>query len=211
MAPNFTVPPLSSTTRLHGCIAAGLLIAAGGGSATAQTHVALPEVTISAYQVPVETVNAGAAVTVLHGSELRLNGIPTVAEALRGVPGVEVTQSGSRGTLTQVRIRGSDANHVLVMVDDVQMNRLDAGDFDFANFGVEAIDRIEVLRGPQSGIYGSGAQAGVISITTKSGARPGQARNRDLGRSRFAQDRLRSPTVRAARWDRSTARSPCRI
>ncbi len=151
-------------------MAAGSLFAiAAAGSAAAQAPVALPEITISAHQVPIESSRSGVAVSVLQGDDLRARGITSVADALREVPGVDVNATGSPGSLTQVRIRGADANHVLVLVDDVPMNRLDAGDFDFANFGVEAIERIEVLRGPQSGIYGSNAQAGVISIITKSG------------------------------------------
>jgi vitamin B12 transporter len=137
-------------------------------SASAQTTV-LPDVVISANQTPQPADRVGASVTVLLGDQLRAQGIETVADALRTVPGVHVQTSGSKGSLTQVRIRGGDANHVLVQIDGVPTNRLDAGDFDFADFLVDDIDRIEVVRGPQSGIYGGNAHTGVISIFTKSG------------------------------------------
>lgn len=136
--------------------------------AFAQTS-ALPETVISANQVPQPADRVGASVTVLKGDELRAQGVETVADALRTVPGVHVQTSGSKGSITQIRIRGGDANHVLVQIDGVPTNRLDAGDFDFADFLVDDIDRIEVIRGPQSGIYGGNAHTGVISIYTKSG------------------------------------------
>lgn len=137
-------------------------------AASAQT-TALPDVVISANQTPQEADRVGASATVLRGEELRARGIETLADALREVPGVVVTQAGSKGSFTQVRIRGGDANHLLVQIDDVPVNRLDSGDFDFADFLIDDVERIEVVRGPQSGLYGGNAHSGVISIYTKSG------------------------------------------
>ncbi len=135
----------------------------------AQT-IALPDVVISANQVPQPADRVGASVTVLQGDELRRRGVETVADALRTVPGVHVSNAnGNKGGLTQVRIRGSAASHIQVMIDDVPIGRLDGGDFDFADFLVDDVDRIEVVRGPQSGIYGGNAQTGVIAIYTVTG------------------------------------------
>jgi vitamin B12 transporter len=92
-----------------------------------------------------------------------------VAEALRTVPGVAIDSAGGRGTITQVRIRGSEANQVLVLVDGIEVNGFVDPLFDFADLSVDEVERIEVIRGPQSGIYGSNAHAGVISIVTRSG------------------------------------------
>src|SRR5439155_3161286 len=131
--------------------------------------VELPQIVVSAGQAPMEASRVGASVTVISGDELREKHIPTVAEALRSVPGVEVDQSGGRGTLTQVRIRGDEANHVLILIDGIEVNAVADANFDFADLTVDDVDRIEVIRGPQSGIYGSNAQAGVISIITRSG------------------------------------------
>jgi vitamin B12 transporter len=136
--------------------------------ASAQTTV-LPDVVISANQVPQPADRVGASVTVLHGEELRAKGVETVADALREVPGVHVNQAGSKGALTQVRIRGADGNHLQVLIDGIPVSRLDAGDYDFADLLMDDIERIEVVRGPQSGIYGGNAHAGVISIFTISG------------------------------------------
>jgi vitamin B12 transporter len=136
--------------------------------ASAQTTV-LPDVVISANQVPQPADRVGASVTVLKGDEMRARGVETVIDALRTVPGLHVQTTGSKGSITQVRIRGGDANHLQVFIDDVPTNRLDGGDFDFADYLIDDIDRIEVVRGPQSGIYGGNAHSGVISIYTKSG------------------------------------------
>lgn len=138
-------------------------------AAQAQT-IALPDVVISANQSPQPADRVGASVTVLQGNDLRARGVETVADALRTVPGVHVsTSNGNKGGLTQVRMRGTAASHIQVMIDDVPVGRLDGGDFDFADLLVDDIDRIEVVRGPQSGIYGGNAQAGVIAIYTITG------------------------------------------
>jgi len=140
------------------------------GVATARAQsVELPQIVVSAGQAPMEASRVGASVTVISGDELREKHIPTVAEALRSVPGVEVDQSGGRGTLTQVRIRGDEANHVLILIDGIEVNAVADANFDFADLTVDDVERIEVIRGPQSGIYGSNAQSGVISIITRTG------------------------------------------
>jgi len=135
----------------------------------AQTVTELPQVVISANQFPLEATRVGSAVTVLEGDKLRAENVPTLADALRTVPGIALHQSGPRGTLTEVRMRGAEANHLLVLIDGIEVNALADSRFDFADFSVEEIERVEVIRGPQSGIYGSNAHAGVISVITRSG------------------------------------------
>ena len=88
---------------------------------------------------------------------------------MRTFPGVAVNQSGSRGSLTQFRVRGSEANHLLVMIDGVPANAVGDGEYNFADIPLDDIQRIELLRGPQSGLYGANAQSGVLTIETKSG------------------------------------------
>jgi vitamin B12 transporter len=144
------------------------LLALGGASAFAQGGP-LPEITVSASQAPTEIGKVGAAVTVATGAEMRAKGITTVADALRFVPGVQVTGSGGPGTVTQVRIRGDEANHLMVVIDGIEVNSLGDGGFDFADLPVDDIERMEVLRGPQSGLYGANAHAGVVTIVTRSG------------------------------------------
>ncbi len=144
------------------------LLTLSASSALAQTSV-LPEIVIYANQAPTEASKVGSAVTVISGDELRAKGFTTVTDALRAVPGVAMSQLAGRGSFTQARVRGAEANHLLVLINDVPVNDITDGDFNFADFAVEDIERIEVIRGPQSGIYGANAHAGVISIVTKSG------------------------------------------
>lgn len=118
-------------------------------------------------------VNQGTAATVVTGQQLRDQQIRTPVEALRGLPGVAVGRTGGFGGFTQVRIRGAEGNQTLVLVDGAEINNPADGEFDFSNLvGSEEIERIEVLRGPQSGLYGSGAIGGVVNIVTKSGKGP---------------------------------------
>jgi vitamin B12 transporter len=146
------------------------LFAAGLACSVAQAQpVEIPRIVIFANQAPTEASRVGAAATLITGEELREKGFTTVADALRTVPGLAVSQSGGRGSFTQVRIRGAESNHLLVLMDGVPVNSIDGGDFNFADFAIEDVERIEVIRGPQSGIYGANAHAGVISLVTKSG------------------------------------------
>src|SRR5205085_506996 len=80
-----------------------------------------------------------------------------------------VNRSGSRGSLTQFRVRGTEANHLLVMIDGVPANSLADGEYTSADIPLDDIERIELLRGPQSGLYGANAHSGVLTIETKSG------------------------------------------
>ncbi len=117
--------------------------------------------------------NQGTAATVITGEELRQQQIRTPVEALRSLPGITVSRTGPFAGFSQVRIRGAEGNHTLVLIDGIEANNPGDGEFDFSNrVGGEEIERIEVLRGPQSGLYGSGAIGGVINIVTKSGKGP---------------------------------------
>jgi vitamin B12 transporter len=120
--------------------------------------------------VPAYTV--GNAVTVVTGEELRARQIRYAAEALRSLPGVSVSRSGGFGNLTQVRIRGAEGNHTLVLIDGIEANNTADGEFDFSNLSADDIERIEIIRGPMSGLYGSNAVGGVINIITRRGQGP---------------------------------------
>ncbi|MCI0434018.1 MAG: TonB-dependent receptor [Gemmatimonadetes bacterium] len=111
---------------------------------------------------------APAAVTVLHGDELRARGIRFVAEALRLVPGAHPVQTGSHGGLTSLFLRGGESDYVQVMIDGIVAND-PGGSFDFAHLTTDNIERIEIVRGPVSVLYGSDAVTGVVHIITRSG------------------------------------------
>jgi vitamin B12 transporter len=109
------------------------------------------------------------SVTVITAKQIAQQKATTVFEALRSVPGLNIRKSGGIGRLTNVTIRGSGTNQVLVMIDGVQVNSPTTGSFDFSNLTTDNLERIEVVRGPQSTLYGSDAMGGLINIVTKKG------------------------------------------
>jgi vitamin B12 transporter len=156
-------------------LVAGLFLAASPfalalSAAAQQPPAELPEITVfGASNVPLEAPRVGSSVSVVTAEDITNQGASSVPDVLRLLPGVAVNQSGGRGGLTQIRVRGAEANQVLIVVDGIPINDVNSGDADLANVPVDNIARIEVIRGPQSGIWGPNAQAGVILITTKSG------------------------------------------
>jgi len=102
-------------------------------------------VTATRTQTPVQ--ETAASITVVGEEEIQQQQATTVSELLRSVPGINVSQSGSRGTTTSVFTRGASSNQTLVLIDGVEVNSVTLGSFDFSNLSTENIDRIEVLRG----------------------------------------------------------------
>ncbi|MGH7266921.1 MAG: TonB-dependent receptor plug domain-containing protein [Candidatus Rokuibacteriota bacterium] len=144
----------------------------GAGAAVAQTGPAVQRaepVVVTATRLEEPLWQIGASVTVIPEEELRAHQYRTVEEALRHVPGVEVQRSGSLGKTTTARIRGAGAAQIQVLVDGVRVKSLTTGDFDFADLSLDDVERIEVVRGPQSTLYGADAIGGVINIVTKRG------------------------------------------
>ena len=132
---------------------------------------------VSASRVPQQTKAVGSSVTVITAEEIERKQVRAVSDLLREVPGVAVHRSGTAGTLTAVRLRGTEHGHTLVIIDGVKVNDPSSSGaiFNFADLLASDIERIEVLRGPQSGIYGSDAIGGVINIVTKKGRGPATA------------------------------------
>jgi vitamin B12 transporter len=129
-----------------------------------------PEVVISATKTPLPPSQVTSAVEVIKGEELERKKIKTVIDALRLAEGVFATSSGGPGTEATVKMRGAFARHTLVLIDGVIVNSPTTGAYDFANLTAENIDRIEIVRGAQSMLYGSDAIGGVINIYTKKGS-----------------------------------------
>jgi vitamin B12 transporter len=160
---------MANLATLKAGLAAGALLAALTGVANAQSTL-LPElVVISPSLVPIEASKTGSSVTAMTGDEARATGFTQLSDVVRTFPGVAVSQSGARGSLTQFRVRGTEANHLLVMIDGVPANAVSDGAYNFADIPLDDIERIELLRGPQSGLYGAYAHSGVLTIETKSG------------------------------------------
>lgn len=136
--------------------------------------VLLPQIVVSATTVPTPSTEVGSSVSVITAQDIQQRQLRTVSDALKTVPGVEVVQTGGPGGQTSVFMRGANANHVKVLIDgiDVSNPSITNGAFDFGHLLTGDIEKIEVLRGPQSGLYGSDAIGGVIAITTKRGEGP---------------------------------------
>src|SRR5438270_11348960 len=127
-------------------------------------------VTATRTETPAEQL--GASVTVITGDDIDTRRYPTVDEALRGVPGVEIRRSGSFGKTTAISIRGANPNQVQVLVDGMRVKSPTLGQVDLSDLSPELIERIDVIRGPQSTLYGADAIGGVVNIITRRGKGP---------------------------------------
>ena len=128
-----------------------------------------PPVVVSATKTELPVKQVTSAVEVITGEELERKKIKTVVDGLRLAEGVFATSSGGPGTEATVKMRGAFARHTMVLIDGVIVNSPTDGAYNFGNLTAENIDRIEILRGAQSMLYGSDAIGGVISIYTKKG------------------------------------------
>ena len=134
-----------------------------------QPELHAPDVVISATKTEIPAKQVTSAVEVITGEDLQQRKIRTVAEALRWASGLAVFQSGGLGTTVGVRMRGGTPQQTLVLIDGAIVNSATDGSYDFANLTSDNIERIEILRGSQSMLWGSDAMGGVINITTKRG------------------------------------------
>lgn len=125
----------------------------------------LDELLVSAALQPVSARDVASSVTVITREQIEQRQVKYLSDLLRDVPGFAVSQSGGPGTLTQVRVRGAEANQLLVLIDGIRANDPASGDeFQFQFATTANIERIEIIRGPQSAIWGTDALAGVINI-----------------------------------------------
>ncbi|MGE0482976.1 MAG: TonB-dependent receptor plug domain-containing protein [Gammaproteobacteria bacterium] len=136
----------------------------------AATEQPVDNIVITASRRPIEIERVGASVTVLDRDFIERRQAMFVADLLRAVPGLAVSRSGGAGKQTQLRMRGAEGNHLMVLLDGIEVNDLAGNDeFDFSNLSTADIERIEIVRGPQSALWGSDALAGVINIITRKG------------------------------------------
>lgn len=127
------------------------------------------QVVVSATRFDIPLDQSPASVSVISSEDLEQKQIERVGDALREVPGLSVVQTGTAGQLTSVFTRGLRSEHTQILLDGIPINQGLQGAFNFADFTTDDIDRIEVVRGPQSTLYGPRALAGVIQIFTKQG------------------------------------------
>lgn len=153
------------------------MVAVLAATASAEPSARLEEVVVTATRTPAAVDQVGgSSITVITAEEIAARQQPTVEELLKTVPGLSVVANGGLGTTTAVSIRGADAKNTLVLVDGVMFNDPSSGqrDANLANLTTDNVERIEIVRGPMSVLYGSNATAGVINVITKQGSgRPG--------------------------------------
>ena len=130
--------------------------------------ITLAPVVVTATRLPTRADALPTSVTVISGAQLRAEGIRTVAEALRIVPGAAVVTTGPWGGQASLFLRGGESDYVKVLIDGVPQNA-PGGSYDFANLTTDNVERIEVVRGPTSVLYGSDAMTGVVQIFTRDG------------------------------------------
>lgn len=149
-------------------------------AALSQSNTSTPQgldIVVTANRSPTAIQRTGSAITVISGEDIRKTHAGSMVDALRFVPGLDISETGGPGTTTAVRIRGMNAGQTLVLVDGVRVNDSSSanGEFDFGGIPGGLIERIEVLRGPQSALYGSDAMGGVVNIITRKGRGPFKA------------------------------------
>ncbi len=134
----------------------------------------LGPVVVTATRLPTPESEVVSSITVITAEEIEQKQERTLPDALADVPGLNVVQTGGPGATTSVYMRGTDANQVKVLIDGIDVGDPSSpdGSLNLANILTSNIARIEVLRGPQSGLYGADAIGGVINIITKAGSGP---------------------------------------
>src|SRR5437016_5788042 len=132
-------------------------------------------VVVTATKVETPREQLGASVTVIGEDELKTYNYSEFQEVMRQVPGVDIQRFGGLGRNSSIRIRGANPNQVQVLVDGMRVKSPTLGSAELSEISLDAIERIEVVRGPQSTLYGADAIGGVVNVITKKGAGPVQS------------------------------------
>jgi vitamin B12 transporter len=156
------------------CIAVTMIGLMRASAAYAAAEVVADEVVVTATRIPTPESQVASSITVITAGEIEARQLQTLPDVLKDVPGLNVVRSGGPGGQTSVFMRGTNSDHTKVFVDGIDVNDPSSptASFDFGLFLAQDIAKVEVLRGPQSGLYGSDAIGGVINIITKSGSGP---------------------------------------
>jgi vitamin B12 transporter len=142
--------------------------------ASADVEYSPDTVVVTATRIPTPELEVASSISVITAEDIAAKQVATLPDLLKLVPGLNVIQSGGPGGQASVFMRGTNSNHTKVLVDGIDVSDPSSpiGTFDFGPFLTQDIEKVEILRGPQSGLYGSDAIGGVIQIITKSGSGP---------------------------------------
>lgn len=145
------------------------------------TNKPLETVTVTASRTPVPLDESGSSVSIISREDLANSHATHLTELLREIPGFAVSRQGSIGSVTQLRVRGAEANQVLVMIDGIEANDVAQGsEFNFSQMLTDDIERVEIVRGPQSALWGSDALSGVVNIITRPDRDDGAAKGKRI-------------------------------
>lgn len=175
---------LNAQFRRAALLGAGAILCVPMASAQADTQIQVAEIIVSANRVPTDQARVGSSVNVIDAREIERRQQVQTLDVLKRLPGVSIARTGGFGSTSTLRLRGSESGMVKVLVDGVEVNDATstANEFDFNSLLTVDIDRIEVLKGPQSALYGNDAMAGVINITTRQGSgKPGLRATAEVG------------------------------
>jgi len=152
--------------------ALALLLAVVSGPAAAQTVGQGREVVVTATRVETSPERVASSMTVVTADDIERHQYKDLVEILDAVPGLQVVQTGGRGKQTSIFTRGTESNHTLFLINGIEVGDPSAtgGVFQLENLTAENIERVEIIRGPQSVLYGSDAIGGVVNVITKKGA-----------------------------------------
>src|SRR5471032_2251567 len=142
--------------------------------ALAQSYLPSEDVVVSATRIPTPVAEVASSVTVITAADIEARQERSLPDVLRSVPGLFITQTGGAGGQTSLFMRGTNANHTKVLLDgiDIADPSTPGGAADISKLLAGDIAKVEVLRGPQGGLYGSDAIGGVVNIITKAGEGP---------------------------------------
>jgi vitamin B12 transporter len=151
-------------------IASSILLAGFNSPVFSQdTPTSLPDTVVTATRSDIAKNELATAATVYTRKDIERLQVKTLPELLRGTAGVDVTQTGGYGKITSVFMRGTNSDHVLVLIDGIKVGSVTAGTSPFEYIPLDQVERVEITRGPNSSLYGSEAIGGVIQIFTRKG------------------------------------------
>jgi vitamin B12 transporter len=189
-----------------------LMLVSAAAAAPADAQPSPQDIIVTASRVPQKKGKTAASSTVIDRKRIDRLGDPLVASFIRLTPSAAVEVSGPAGSLTEVRIRGAEANHTLLFIDGIRANDPAAGDAPrFELLNADIISRVEVVRGPQSALWGSDAIGGVIAVNGVPETSPGYAAGGEAGSFGFGRANASASLISdnttlaaAAGWQRAT-------
>ncbi|WGS86288.1 TonB-dependent receptor [Methylomonas sp. UP202] len=141
------------------------------GATPAESSVNLPDTVVTATRTATLTDELASATTVFTRADIEQSQVKTLPDLLKTAPGLDITQNGGYGQQANVYMRGTNSDHILVLIDGIKAGSVTLGTTAFQWLPIDQIERVEITRGPQSALYGSEAIGGVIQIFTRKGAR----------------------------------------